>query len=82
MGEAVWESCAVAMGVEPNIGPDRYPRQGVYLGRKVRVCFDYDVTACLLGEVIRDDAQAPGRMVIRLDNGWVVLSTECQWQPV
>ena len=46
------------------------------------MCFNYDTSACIFGEVIRDDAEAPGVMIIRLDDSRYVLSTECQWQPV
>lgn len=70
------------MGEHPNIAVDRFPRQGAYLGTRVRVCFNYDTSQTVLGRVIRDDAEEPGRMVIMLDNHRVVLATECQWQPV
>jgi hypothetical protein len=35
----------------------------------------------LMGEVVRDDIEAPYIMIIRLDDGRHVLATECQWQP-
>jgi hypothetical protein len=68
------------MGYHPNITPDRFPRQGAFLGKTVEVCFDYDTSATLRGKVIRDDSEEPGRMIILLDNGWAVLSTECQYR--
>ncbi len=61
---------------------DRFPKQGDYKNRRVRVCFNYDTTAQIEGTVIRDDAEEPGRMIIQLGDGRVVLSTECQWQPI
>lgn len=61
---------------------DRFPKQGEYKNRRVRVCFNYDTTAQIEGTAIRDDAEEPGRMIIQLDDGRVVLSTECQWQPI
>lgn len=70
------------MGIETNVDAERFPTQGVYWGRQVRVCFNYDTSKTLLGLVVRDDAEAPGRMIIRLDDGRHVLSTECQYQPV
>ncbi len=50
-------------------------------GQKVRVCFNYDTTATFIGLVVRDDAEAPGKMIIKLDDGRHVLSSECQYQP-
>jgi hypothetical protein len=70
------------MGLENTINADRYPKQGSYLGRSVEVCFEYDTSCTVKGKVIRDDAEAPGLMIIQLENGWVVRSTECQWRPI
>lgn len=70
------------MGIAKNVGFDTFPEQGRYLGKVVRVCFEYDTSRAIEGEVIRDDAEAPGVMLIRLSDGRVVLSTECQYQPV
>jgi hypothetical protein len=68
------------MGCTPHITADRFPRQGMFLGLTVEVCFDYDTSATIRGKVIRADAEEPGRMIILLDNGWAVLSTECQYR--
>ena len=70
------------MGCVPTITADRFPKQGSFLGKTVEVCFDYDTSCTLLGRVIRDDAEQPGEMIIQLENGWVVKSTECQWRTV
>lgn len=70
------------MGVEPNITASKAPKDGAWLGRRVRVCFHYDTSQTLDGKVVRDDAEAPGVMIIRLDGGRYVLSTECQWSPL
>lgn len=70
------------MGLETTINPDRYPKQGSYLGRSVEVCFEYDSSHPVRGKVIRDDVGATGLMILQLDNGWVVRSTECQWRPI
>lgn len=68
------------MGCENTIDADRFPEQGAWWGRRVRVCFNYDTSRTLLGLVVRDDAEEPGRMIIKLDDGRYVLSTECQYQ--
>jgi len=68
------------MGTEPKISSVKFPRQGKFLGKPVRVCFHYDTSHSITGRVVRDDADAPGLMIIRLDNGSYVLSTECQYQ--
>ena len=57
-----------------------YPKQGIYLLKRVRVCFDYDTSNTILGRVVRDDEEEPGLMIIQLDDGRYVLSTECQYQ--
>lgn len=69
------------MGVVQGISFDSFPRHGGYLGRRVRVCFHYDTRRTIGGVCIRDDAEAPGLTIFRLDNGRVVLATECQYQP-
>lgn len=68
------------MGIEKNISRDKFPRQGAWLGRQVNVCFDYDTSYTIGGEIVREDAEEPGRMIIKLANGRYVLSTECQYQ--
>lgn len=64
------------------IGFDSFPKQGAYKGSRVRVCFNYDSGRTVDGTVLRDDAEEPGRMIIQLDDGRVVLSTECMYQPL
>ncbi len=70
------------MGCVKNVSAEAFPKQGAQLHSRVRACFNYDTSACVLGQVVRDDAGAPGLMIIRLDDGRHVLSTECQWQPL
>ena len=67
------------MGVVPGIGFDRFPAQGKFLGLRVKVCFNYETARTIGGKVIRDDAEEPGLMLIQLDDGRVVQSTECQY---
>jgi hypothetical protein len=62
-----------------NIGFDTFPKQGSFLGKRVDVCFDYNASRVIGGNVIRDDAEAPGLMLIHLDDGRVVRSVECQY---
>lgn len=68
------------MGCVKNISADSYPAQGEFLGRDVEVCFDYDVSCVIKGKVIREDVEEPGLMLIQLENGWVIRSTECQYR--
>lgn len=69
------------MGHVDSIGFIRWPEQGCYLGCSVLVAFDYDTSMLLRGTVVRDDAEEPGRMIIALEDGRYVLSTECQYRP-
>lgn len=69
------------MGCHPNISSDKFPKQGAYLNSRAKVCFNYDTNETFLGVVIRDDAEEPGIAIIKLDDGRVVLTTECQWSP-
>jgi len=67
-------------GNEKSISFERFPKQGSFLLREVLVCFDYDTSRTLKGLVVREDAEEPGRMIIKLENGRYVLSTECQYR--
>lgn len=67
------------MGCVASISYDRWPEQGSLLGRRVRVSFHYDTTRAVLGTVVRDDLADECRLIIRLDDGRIVLSTECQY---
>lgn len=70
------------MALPDTVGFDRFPKQGRYKNCRVQVCFDFDSSRKVEGTVIRDDAEEPGRMIIQLDDGRVVLSTECQYRPI
>ena len=59
---------------------DKFPAQGEWLGKKVRVCFNYDTSRTITGIVVRDDTEEPGRMIIKLEDERYILSTECQYQ--
>lgn len=66
------------MGVESNVGFDTFPKQSDWVGRTVRVCFNYEARE-IGGTVVRCDAEEPGKMIIALDDGRYVLSTECMY---
>lgn len=70
------------MGIASNVGFSEFPAQGHYVGRRVKVCFHYDTSNQLLGTVVRCDAEEPGIMIIRLDDGRHLLSTECMYSPI
>lgn len=70
------------MGIHPNVGFDKFPEQGQYKGKRCRVCFNYDSSRELYGVIIRDDNEEPGRLIIWLDDGRVVLATECMYSPL
>lgn len=70
------------MAVVKNISLLEFPKQGSYLGRRVRVCFNYEAEFTILGTVVREDDEAPGLMIIKLDDDRYVLSTECQYSLV
>lgn len=65
-----------------NISTANWPKQGSFLGSRVSVCFHYDTSFRFFGTVVRDDIATPHRMIIRLDDGRHVLSTECAYRPI
>ncbi len=69
------------MGCHKNVGKDKFPKQGEYLGKRCKVIFFYDASSEVMGTVVRDDAEDPWRTFIKLDDGRVVTSTECQYNP-
>lgn len=70
------------MGMVENISADRWPRQSGLLGARASVCFHYDTSRLFDGVLLRSDVEAPWLTIIQLDNGRVVLGTECQYSPV
>lgn len=74
------------MGIVPGVGFDQFPKQDTDttfggVGARVRVCFNYDSSREIGGEVVRADEEAPGRKIIKLDDGRHVLTSECMWSP-
>lgn len=70
------------MGVNANIGYGKFPKQGSWLNKRVEVCYNYDTSQTEFGTIIRDDEDAPGILLIKLDSGNVLLATECQYSLV
>ena len=68
------------MGNHPHIGHQRFPKQSNNLWRRVVVCFHYDLTNLIGGVIVRDDLEDPYQVIIRLDDGRHVLTTECQYR--
>jgi len=67
------------MGVGETIGADRWPKQGDMLGQSVDVFFNYDSSRKLRATCVRQDIEAPHRTIFQLDDGRVLLATECQY---
>ena len=74
------------MGANLNIDIDIFPKQAgegdlAPVGCRVNVCFHFDLRKSKMigGKVIRHDIEAPGLLIFQLDDGRVVLSTECMW---
>jgi hypothetical protein len=65
------------MGVHNNIDFFRFPKQDEHV--RVKVTFNYDLKNTIGGIVVRNDLEEPFQMIILLDDGRVVLSTECQY---
>lgn len=68
------------MGNVETITATRFPKQGCMALKRVSVCFNYDTTRQALGTVVRDDAEEPFQLIIRLDDGRFVRSVECQYR--
>lgn len=72
------------MGCVSGLTDTKYPKQGDMLNKCVKVRFHYGSTE-FNGTVIRDDMEdrghptSPMLTIIQLDDGRVVLSTECQY---
>lgn len=71
------------MGVVDNIDFYSFPRQKTEgfckVGDRVSVCYKYDTSRCHEGVIVRDDMEAPGETIIKLDNGRYLRATECQY---
>lgn len=73
------EDLEVEMGISVNIGYDIFPEQGGLLGASVQVIFDHTERR-IQGKIVRDDREVPGRTIIQLQDGRIILGTECSWR--
>ncbi|MHA7878805.1 MAG: hypothetical protein ACX931_03370 [Saccharospirillum sp.] len=63
------------------VGKERYPKQDTELrGHSVVVMLEYDSRKPQRGEVLRADAEPPHEVVIRLEDGRIVLGSECTFK--
>jgi hypothetical protein len=69
------------MGVQENVDYNKFPKQGEFLGRSVRVTFHYN-SHTITGTIIRNDIESPNLTIIQLTDGRTILDSECQYQPV
>lgn len=67
------------MGIHDKITYKRFPLQGPFVGSRVKVVFHFDLSQAIFGTVVREDAEDPWQMIIRLDDDRYVLATECQY---
>lgn len=68
------------MGCSKKVGIDIFPKQGPFLHCRVRVCFNYDTSSVIEGEMVRQDMEEPYLSIIKLDDGRYIMTTECQFQ--
>lgn len=67
------------MGQHINISATLFPEQGELLGKQVRVAFHHETQNYFLAKCIRDDIEEPFRTIFQLEDGRIILSTECQY---
>ena len=67
------------MGVVETIGIDSFPLQSELIGSNVRVCFRYNTTDTIIGQIVRDDREPPWETLIYLEDGRIVRAVECQY---
>lgn len=67
------------MGCVATITAEKFPQQSDRVGTRVEVCFHYDTSARFDATVIRDDLETPWQMILQLEDGRVVLGSECQY---
>ncbi len=67
------------MGIEKNVEFDKFPEQGIWLGKQVEACFNYDASKILTGKIVREDIEKPYNTIIELENGKYILATECKY---
>lgn len=68
------------MGNIVTVTRETFPKQGPFLGKRMRVGFHYHTDDCIGALCVRDDAEAPWRTIFQLDDGRFVMATECQYR--
>lgn len=68
------------MGVHRNIDYNKYPEQGPHLGKRVMVGFNYNTRDEIPGKIVRYDYEEPGHTIIALEDGRILMGTECQFR--
>ena len=66
------------MGVHKNISATKFPKQGKTAGTPVFLYFNYGPEE-FKAKYLRDDIEEPFRTIFQLEDGRVVLATECQY---
>lgn len=73
------------MGCVKNISYEKYPLQAdenykyPSVGKRVQVCYHYDLSKTHMGTIVRDDIEEPFETIIQLDNGRYLRAVECQY---
>lgn len=70
------------MGVHPNVGVNDFPKQGDWLNKEAKVMFNFDSSTMLRGVIVRDDMEEPFLTLIKLEDGRVIRSAECQYSAI
>ena len=64
-----------------DLGNLTLPKQGMFLGRRTEVVFNYDASRTLEGLIVRDDADKPHITLIKLEDNRIISGEECQYSP-
>lgn len=69
------------MGSSPHLDAEKYPVQNYTVGRRVTVFFGEDLLKAVPfpGTVLRDDKVEPHQVVLRLDDGRIILGSEANF---
>ncbi len=70
------------MGCVKTITAYSFPKQSEFVNRRCEVCFHFNTEKTKEGTIIRDDREEPFETIIRLDDGRLILATECQYRPL
>lgn len=66
------------MGNSRFVDFDKFPKQGEWLHKAVKVTFHF-AAKTIDGKIIRDDMDGDCLTIIQLDDGRVILGAECQY---